>query len=76
MDESVYNFIQDNAVNASKDDIERVYAEQQGNVVETISVLLDAPKKPVVAKTEWEERRDVFDEMDRMAMAAREKKLT
>lgn len=64
MDKDTLRFIQDNAPDATLEEIEKVYQEQKQDVLETITCLLKIPPKSVPPKTEWEVRRDIFDSHD------------
>ena len=61
-------FLQDNAPDATEEQIREAFDSQKGKLVEVLAVLLDAPKVVVKEATEWEKRREVFDELDRQMM--------
>ena len=61
-------FLQDNAPDATEEQIREAFDSQKGKLVEVLAVLLDAPKVVVKEPNEWEKRREVFDELDRQMM--------
>lgn len=64
MNEKTLAFIQDNVINATKEDIEKAYALNKEDLLSTLSYLLKIPPKPKTPQTEWEERRDICDAHD------------
>ena len=64
MDEKIFAYIQDNAPDASKFEIETAFSKHNGDMLETLSELMKIPPKPEATKTAWEERRDICDAYD------------
>jgi hypothetical protein len=64
MDTSTLKFIQDNVPDASKELIHETYQKLNQDVLETISFLLNIPVPPKKEQTEWEKRRQIFDDCD------------
>jgi hypothetical protein len=64
MNEKTLSFIQDNVINATKEDIEKAYVLNKEDLLSTLSYLLKIPPKPNAPQTEWEERRDICDAHD------------
>jgi hypothetical protein len=67
-------FLQDNAPDASAEAIQAAYDAHQGNLLEALSDLLKVVLPPVKEPTEWEVRRNIYDEMDRLAQEMLRKK--
>ena len=64
MDEKDFIFIQDNVGNLPKEEIVKAFEEQNKDVLETILYLMNIPKKVEPPKSDWEKRRDIFDNHD------------
>jgi hypothetical protein len=64
MDEKTFKFIEDNVIDATKEEIESAYELNNTDILETISYLMKIPPKKEEPKTEWEERRDICDAHD------------
>jgi hypothetical protein len=63
-------FIRTNVPDALSDEqIAKAYYEHEGNIVNTIAHLLEIPVEVPKEKTEWEKRRELCDEMDRLAQS-------
>jgi hypothetical protein len=58
-------FLQDNAPHATEEQIREAFYKHTGNLLETLTTLLEIPMPVPKEKTEWEKRRDIYDELDR-----------
>ena len=64
MDDKTFTYIQDNAGDLPRAEIERIYAKHGGDLLETLSELMNIPKKIELPKTDWEKRREICDAFD------------
>lgn len=58
-------FLQDNAPLATEEQIREAFHKHDGNLLETITTLLNVVMPPKKEPTEWEKRREIYDELDR-----------
>lgn len=67
-------FLQDNAPQATEEQIREAFHKHDGNLLETLTTLLNVVLPPKKEPTEWDKRREIYDELDRMAQEMVRKK--